>query len=95
MKFLCYIYANRETEHLPAGVPARRLHAYRKSTATIRKRGHPVAYNLLLPPGLASTIRMRGFRVSATDGPYVETKEQLGESTPRSQHEVGGASHAA
>jgi RNA polymerase sigma-70 factor (ECF subfamily) len=34
--------------------------------------------NGLLPPGTARTIRLRGGGISPTDGPYVETKEQLG-----------------
>jgi hypothetical protein len=34
--------------------------------------------NGLLPPGTPAIIRLRGRRISATDGPYVETKEQLG-----------------
>lgn len=32
----------------------------------------------MLPPKEAITVRLRGGKVTATDGPYVETKEQLG-----------------
>jgi hypothetical protein len=31
-----------------------------------------------LPPATATTVRVRNGKVSATDGPYAETKEQLG-----------------
>jgi hypothetical protein len=32
----------------------------------------------LLPPAAATTVRVRKGRISTTDGPYAETKEQLG-----------------
>jgi hypothetical protein len=31
-----------------------------------------------MPPGTAVTLRFRNGKASATDGPYTETKEQLG-----------------
>jgi len=34
--------------------------------------------NRLLPPDAATTVRVRDGRISVTDGPWVETKEQLG-----------------
>ena len=34
--------------------------------------------NRLLPPSAATTIRVRNGRTLITDGPWVETKEQLG-----------------
>ena len=44
----------------------------------IRKSGHYLGCNRLLPPDSATTVRVRKGKVSATDGPWVETKEQLG-----------------
>ncbi|MBI2969659.1 MAG: YciI family protein, partial [Gammaproteobacteria bacterium] len=44
----------------------------------IRRSGHYVASNRLLPPDAAITVRVRQGRISTTDGPYAETKEQLG-----------------
>ncbi len=51
---------------------------YREFTEAIRKSGHFVGCNRLLPPPAATTVRVRQGKVSTTDGPYVETKEQLG-----------------
>jgi hypothetical protein len=45
---------------------------------TLRKRGIFLAGDPLLPTGTASTVRMRGGKSVATDGPFAETKEQLG-----------------
>ena len=44
---------------------------------TLRKRGIFLAGDPLLPTGTASTVRMRGGKSVATDGPFAETKEQL------------------
>ncbi|MBA3484712.1 MAG: YciI family protein, partial [Pirellulales bacterium] len=44
----------------------------------IRESGHYVGCNRLLPPNAALTVRMRNGKVLTTDGPFVETKEQLG-----------------
>src|SRR4029453_3776030 len=51
---------------------------YTEFTEAIRKSGHLVGCNRLLPPAAATTGRVRQGKVSTTDGPYVETKEQLG-----------------
>ena len=51
---------------------------YREFTDAIRRSGHYVGCNRLLPPDAASTVRVRDGRISVTDGPWVETKEQLG-----------------
>jgi hypothetical protein len=56
----------------------RHFEAYREFTESIRASGHFVACNRLLPANTATTIRVRQGRVAVTDGPYVETKEQLG-----------------
>ena len=44
----------------------------------IRQSGHYLGCNRLLPPDAASTVRVRNGRVSVTDGPWTETKDQLG-----------------
>jgi hypothetical protein len=44
----------------------------------LRKAGHFVAAQALQPVETATTIRVRNGKVSATDGPFAETKEQLG-----------------
>src|SRR5215204_2296921 len=44
----------------------------------LRANGHLVAEVPLQPPGTALTLYWKNGRVVTTDGPYAETKEQLG-----------------
>jgi len=44
----------------------------------LRKNGHFVGGEALQYAGTARTLRFRNDKVSVTDGPYAETKEQLG-----------------
>src|SRR6185503_6598386 len=44
----------------------------------IRRSGHYIVSDALQPARTARTIRVRGGKVSTTDGPFAETKEQLG-----------------
>jgi hypothetical protein len=44
----------------------------------LRKNGHFVGGEALQPVRNATTLRHQNGRVSITDGPFVETKEQLG-----------------
>jgi hypothetical protein len=44
----------------------------------LRKNGHFAGGEALQPPRNAATLRFQNGNVSVTDGPYTETKEQLG-----------------
>ena len=44
----------------------------------LRKNGHFVGGEALQSPRNATTVRWKNGKVSITDGPYAETKEQLG-----------------
>jgi len=44
----------------------------------LRKNGHFVGGEALDSPRNATTLRFRNGKVSVTDGPFAETKEQLG-----------------
>jgi len=44
----------------------------------IRKNGHLLAAEALQPVQTATTLRIRNGKLSTTDGPFAETKEQLG-----------------
>jgi len=44
----------------------------------LRRNGHFAGGEALQPPGSAVTLRVRGGKVTVTDGPYAETKEQIG-----------------
>jgi len=80
MKYLCLICA--ETRYMmefrePAEAK-RHFAEYQAFTADIRSNGHFAGANRLQPPQSAITVRVRGGKVLTTDGPYAETKEQLG-----------------
>ncbi|MEQ1568573.1 MAG: YciI family protein [Myxococcota bacterium] len=47
-------------------------------TAALRESGALVAGDALQPIATATTVRVRGGKVATTDGPFAETKEQLG-----------------
>jgi len=44
----------------------------------LRKSGHLILTNALQSARRAATVRVRGGKLSVVDGPYAETKEQLG-----------------
>ena len=44
----------------------------------LRKNGHFAGGEGLQPPDNAVTLRFRNGKVAVTDGPYAETKEQIG-----------------
>jgi hypothetical protein len=78
MKFLCLICAEKMMEHMPEADAARHYEEYAEFTRAIRRSRHFIGCNRLLPPDAATTVRVRNGNVSTTDGPYAETKEQLG-----------------
>jgi len=78
MKYLCLIAAEKVMEQMSEADAAMHYEEYREFTEDIRQSGHYVGCNRLLPPSEALTVRMRNGKVLTTDGPFVETKEQLG-----------------
>jgi hypothetical protein len=79
MKYLCLIYEDEtQFQKMPMSDLDRMFTEYFAFTEGIRKSGHYVDGNGLQPTAAATTLRMRGGKLSATDGPYAETKEQLG-----------------
>ena len=51
---------------------------YGEFTESIKKSGNLVAGDALEPVKTATTVRVRNDKVLTTDGPFAETKEQLG-----------------
>ena len=78
MKFLCLICAEKVMEHLTPEDSERHFDEYMEFTDDIRENGHFVACNRLLPSDAAVTLRVRNGKLSTTDGPFAETKEQIG-----------------
>lgn len=74
MQFLLLIYENEK--RFAAGYPQDELNEYRAfgtKHASAIKGG-----NALQPTGAAKTVRIRNGQTVNTDGPFAETKEQLG-----------------
>ncbi|MGH8727696.1 MAG: YciI family protein [Burkholderiales bacterium] len=78
MKYLCLICAEKVMEQMPEADAEKHFEEYREFTEAIRKSGHLIAVNRLAPPSGATTVRVRNGKVSTTDGPFAETKEQFG-----------------
>jgi hypothetical protein len=78
MKFMCLICAEKVMEQMPEAEAAEHYREYAEFTEAIRRSGHFIACNRLVPAASATTIRVRKGAVSTTDGPYAETKEQFG-----------------
>jgi len=79
MKYLCMIYYDEKV--LDALGPAEYEALVGEALAydeELRQSGHLVVAQALEPAGAAATVRTRNGRVSATDGPFAETKEQVG-----------------
>lgn len=78
MKFLCLICADKVMEQMATEMAEQHYRDYATFTEDIRRSGHFLDCNRLLPPAEATTIRVRDGKIGVTDGPWVETKEQLG-----------------
>ena len=79
MKYLCLIYSEeKQIAALPEAEYKSRVGEYMAFTHGIQKSGHLIASERLQPTHTATTIRSRNGKVSTTDGPFAETKEQLG-----------------
>lgn len=79
MQYLCLIYDDeKQWEKLPPAESAKIMDEFFAYTDSIRKSGHYVGGNALQPTQTATTVRVRRGKVATTDGPFAETKEQLG-----------------
>jgi hypothetical protein len=79
MKYLCLIY---DDEKKMAGMSKADGDAfmgeYFAFTEGVKESGHYVGGEALQPVHTATTVRVRNGKASTTDGPFAETKEQLG-----------------
>lgn len=79
MKYLCLIYEDeKKYRTMPKSEADAFTTEYFAFTDNIQKSGHYVAGEALQPVATATTVRIRNGKVSTTDGPFAETKEQLG-----------------
>jgi hypothetical protein len=79
MKYLCLIYDEEKTlETMPKTESDAFMGEYFAFTDGIKKSGHYLGGEALQPVQTATTVRIRNGTLSTTDGPFAETKEQLG-----------------
>lgn len=79
MRYLLLIYGNEaEQSNLSPEEQQTTMMAYNDFTEMIQKRGAHLAGEALHPVSSATTVRVRQGKVLTTDGPFAETKEQLG-----------------
>jgi hypothetical protein len=79
MRFMFAIYHDeKELEALPEAEMQGLVDGALEYMEDLRKSGHFIASDALQPSRTARTIRVRRGEVSTTDGPFAETKEQLG-----------------
>jgi len=78
MKYLCLICADKMMEDMPQADADQHYQDYAAFTENLRRNGQLLSCNRLMPPETATTIRVRGGKISLLDGPFAETKEQIG-----------------
>ncbi len=79
MKFICLGYADLKglSERDPKEMAAM-MEECLAYDDELRRNGHYIGGEALQMPEQAATLRMNAGQVMVTDGPYAETKEQLG-----------------
>lgn len=79
MRYLCLLYYDEKTLENVSKSDYDALVAEAVAYEDeLRAGGHYVASNALQSVQTATTVRIRGGKASTTDGPFAETKEQLG-----------------
>lgn len=79
MKYLCLIYyEEQKLDALSKSELDTLLDEASAYDEVLRKSGHLIAAQALQRVQAATTLRIRSGKLSTTDGPFAETKEQLG-----------------
>lgn len=79
MKYLLLVYNEEKTLNAMSKSEMDALvSAHLAYDDVMRQNGHYLVSDALQPVHTAATVRVRNDRLSATDGPFAETKEQLG-----------------
>ncbi|HZJ45081.1 MAG TPA: YciI family protein [Pyrinomonadaceae bacterium] len=79
MKYLLLIYQNEQSWSGLTEKERRDIYAeYGKFSEEIKASGHYVGGSELHPAATATSVRVRNGKALTTDGPFAETKEQLG-----------------
>jgi hypothetical protein len=79
MQYILLIYDNEDAmKSRSAAEMGQLMSAYQKFTQEIVSTGNLKAGDPLQPTNTATTVRLREGKTLVTDGPFAETKEQLG-----------------
>jgi len=79
VKYLCLIYSNESPADGATEADSKRvMEAYFGYEEEISKAGIKLAGEALYPTGAAKTVHMNNGSTVTTDGPFAETKAQLG-----------------
>jgi hypothetical protein len=79
MKYLLMVYGSEQgMRALSKETMDQALAAYGAYTEALKKAGVYTGSNRLRPTNSASTVRVADGKTQVLDGPYAETKEQLG-----------------
>jgi hypothetical protein len=79
MQYLLLIYGSEAGAKMATQADMNAMMAeYGEFTASVVKSGHMKAGDALQPSSTATTVRVREGKTLRTDGPFAETKEQLG-----------------
>ncbi len=79
MRYMLLIYTNEATDPAPGQAGFDEMMAgYGAFTQEIQSNGAFLAADPLQPIATATTVRVRGGKTLMSDGPFAETKEQLG-----------------
>jgi hypothetical protein len=79
MLYMCLVYIDEQKlDAMPRAEYDALVAEHLAYDDELRRSGHFVVGEALEHVNTATTVRVRNGRVSATDGPFAETKEQLG-----------------
>jgi hypothetical protein len=79
MRFMCLIYDDEKAFASLSDSDRNAVYGeYRQFGEAIEKSGHYVNGSELAPTTTAATVRVRNGKAQTTDGPFAETREQLG-----------------
>ena len=79
MRYACLVYLEQSNlDALPPSEWNALIDQHLAYDAELEKSGHFLAGAPLEPVSAATLVRVRGGKVSVTDGPFAETKEHLG-----------------
>lgn len=79
MEYLLLIHADEEPRKLlPPDAQGAQLEAYRAYTTALKEAGVLRGLNRLRPASSATTVRVREGKTDVQNGPFIETREELG-----------------